>query len=130
MTKDRVGVYFYVDKVFIFRILAVSTIEPVNTQQILQMGGHVEKIQQTLQHLQMTTAEQLDAERSQLDEMKRTEVQDADQTAEGHGVNPDAKGSRRRLRIRKVVATDAEKVVATPSSKEEPYHGQRINLVI
>lgn len=107
----------------------MAVIEPVNTQQVLQMGGHVEKVQQTLQHLAVTTAEQLDAERAFLDELKRTEVQDTDQTNEVHPANPDAGGKRRRLRIRRV-ATEKEKVAEAPTVSEEPYHGQRINLLI
>ena len=107
----------------------MATIEPVNTQQVLQMGGHVEKIQQTLQHLQTTVAEQLEAERSFLDEMKKTEVQDMDATNEVHPSNPEAKGKRRRLKIRKI-APKSEKVAESPSSDEEPHHGQHINLVI
>ena len=48
----------------------------VNTQQIMQMGTHTEKLQHTIQSLPNVTAQQANAVREITDEIKRTEVQD------------------------------------------------------
>ncbi len=108
-------------------------VEPVNTQQIIQMASHVEKVQQTMQHQPTVTAEQLESERSYLDELKRVEVQDLEQTNESNQTNPDGASSRRRLRIRRARTTPEPEQTAggvPESSSEEPYHGQQINLIV
>lgn len=101
----------------------------VNTQQVLNMGTQVEKLQHIMQHLPTTTAEQLEAERARLDELKREEVQDVDQTNETHVVNPDAEGNRQRQARRPPPEASATEK-PSESIQELPYHGQQINLIV
>jgi len=54
----------------------MPTIEIVNTQQTLQMGTHAEKLQQTMQQLPSTTAQQIQKEQVAVNELKQIEVQD------------------------------------------------------
>ena len=123
----------------------MATVE-LNTQQVLNMGSQVEKLQHRLQHLPTTTADQLEAERANLDEKKRLEVQDVDQSNEGHPVNPDSKGQGQRERKDETedetdAGTEAEIQAKseTPKAegscspeivKEQPYHGRQINLIV
>lgn len=104
----------------------------VNTQQILNMGSQVEKLQHRMQHLPTTTAEQLEAERAQLDELKRLEIQDVEQANEGHPVNPDAEGNKhQRMQTKKIPAESSESAEnASETIKELPHHGHQINLIV
>lgn len=78
----------------------MPVIEPTNHQQVLQMSSVVEKVQ--IQQVQHLAADQIqDQERAELDELKRTELQDPEQTQPAEPANPDEKGRRRRLRIKK-----------------------------
>ena len=58
----------------------MPTTPPVNTQQVLQMGTHAEKVQQTIQSLPNVTAQQLNKEREVSDELRRTQVQELSST--------------------------------------------------
>ena len=58
----------------------MPTTLPVNTQQVLQMGSHTEKLQHTMQNLPTVVAQQVDKERQLADELKRVQVQDMDPT--------------------------------------------------
>lgn len=86
-------------------------IEPANTQQVLQMSPAVEKVftEQQVHHAgdQARLEEQLDR-----DEKKRTEVQDLEETNPTQPADPEGKGGRRKLIIKK-------KQVST-EMKEEP----------
>lgn len=62
-------------------------IDPVNTQQVIQMGAHAEKIQQTLQNQPMVSAQQLEDDRIKAEELKRTEIQDPDETSSSKEVD-------------------------------------------
>jgi len=53
----------------------MPTALPVNTQQVLQMGSHTEKLQHTMQNLPTVVAQQADKERQLADELKRVQVQ-------------------------------------------------------
>ena len=52
----------------------MPTTLPVNTQQVLQMGSHTEKLQHTMQNLPTVVAQQVDKERQLADELKRVQV--------------------------------------------------------
>ena len=53
----------------------MSSILPVNIQQIMQMGTHTEKLQHTIQSLPNVTSLQVDKERQQDDILKVNRVQ-------------------------------------------------------
>ena len=53
----------------------MPTTPPVNTQQVLQMGTHTEKLQHTMQTQPTVVAQQVDKERQLADELKRRQVQ-------------------------------------------------------
>lgn len=114
-----------------YRGLAMVNVE-VNTQQILNMGSQVEKLQHRMQHLPTTTADQLEAERAKLDEMKRVEIQDVEQTNEDHPVNPDAGGNNPRLPKNRKSPAETPEVAENASEpiKELPHHGHQINLIV
>ena len=57
----------------------MPTTPPVNTQQVLQMGTHTEKLQHTMQTQPTVVSQQVDKERQLADELKRRQVQDMDQ---------------------------------------------------
>ena len=78
----------------------MATIEPVNTQQVLQMGSHTEKLQQTMQQQPGVLAQQLEEEHIKLAELQGAEVQDPENTNPGQPSDPDGKGQKGRLRNR------------------------------
>ena len=49
----------------------MPTTPVVNTQQILQMGSHTEKLQQTLQNLPNVVGQQVDKERELEEKLKK-----------------------------------------------------------
>ncbi|MBI4389480.1 MAG: hypothetical protein HY580_04810 [Nitrospinae bacterium] len=110
----------------------MPVIDPVNTQQVIQMGTHVEKLQQTIQHLPTTTAQQLDQERITLDEMKRSEIQDADATNQTQPIDDEGRKRRGRLRIRRRTA-EPEEGSETPAEGAPPTlprEGRQVDLVV
>ena len=68
----------------------MPTTEIVNTQQTLQMGTHAEKLQQTMQQLPSTTAQQIQEEQVAVNELKQIEVQDPEKTEAADSTNPEA----------------------------------------
>ena len=114
------------------RIPTMPTIEPANTQQVIQMGSHVEKVQQTIQQQQGVLTQQLESENLAADDQKRNQVQETEDAYQADGSNADEKGKQGRLRSRakkKAVAEAEEEIVEEPPSAiAEKYHGGRINL--
>ena len=113
----------------------MPTTEIVNTQQTLQMGTHAEKLQQTMQQLPSTTAQQIQEEQVAVNELKQIEVQDPEETEAADSTNPEAKRRREiRLRNKSKQNNDLEKPL--PSSiqdnafKGDSHQGQNINLTI
>ncbi|MBC8288460.1 MAG: hypothetical protein H8E42_13395 [Nitrospinae bacterium] len=100
---------------------------PVNMQQILQMGTHTEKLQHTLQTLPNVTAQQVDKERQQDDELKRSQVQDMDPSYLIEEANPKTRG-KKRVRVRKKNQSSDDDSKPEPPLPEDPYRGQ-INIV-
>ena len=104
---------------------------PANTQQVLQMSSAVEKIQaQQMVHL---AGDQLqDEERERLDELKRLELQDPDQSNPLERANPEGGNRKRRLRFKKP-AKSADKdqqdtSASTSASPPIPEGNQGSNL--
>ncbi len=100
---------------------------PVNMQQVLQMGTHTEKLQHTLQALPNVTAQQLDKEREQGDELKRRQVQDMDPSYLIEETDPQTRG-KKRVRVRKKNQPVDEDDSPEPPLPEDPYRG-KINIV-
>ena len=76
----------------------MPTTPPVNMQQILQMGTHTEKLQQTIQALPNVTAQQVDKEREKNDELKRLQVQDMDPSYFVEETDPKTR-KKKRIRV-------------------------------
>lgn len=100
---------------------------PVNTQQVLQMGTHTEKLQQTLQTLPNVTAQQVDKERQKEDELKRIQVQDMDPSYLIEETDAKTRG-KKRVRVRKKSPSPDEDPSPEPPLPEDPYRG-KINIV-
>ena len=113
----------------------MPTTEIVNTQQTLQMGTHAEKLQQTMQQLPSTTAQQIQEEQVAVNELKQIEVQDPEKIEATDSTNPEAK-RRREIRLRNKLKqnNDLEKPLPNPTQdnvfKGDSHQGQNINLTI
>ena len=113
----------------------MPTTEIVNTQQTLQMGTHAEKLQQTMQHLPSTTAQQIQKEQVAVNELKQIEVQDPEETEAADSTNPEAK-RRREIRLRNKLKqnNDLEKLLPNSTQdnvfKGDSHQGQNINLTV
>ena len=107
----------------------------VNTQQILQMGAHAEKLQHTMQHLASTSAQQIQDEQALTNELKRAEIQDPDKAEASDGTNSEGK-RRRDIRLRNKSKQDNDLENPLPNStqgsdfKGDSYQGQNINLTV
>ena len=113
----------------------MPTTEIVNTQQTLQMGTHAEKLQQTMQQLPSTTAQQIQEEQLAVNELKQIEVQDPEKIEATDSTNPEAKRRREiRLRNKSKQNNDLEKPlsIATQENvfKDDSHQGQNINLTV
>ncbi len=110
----------------------MPTVEPVNTQQILQMGSHVEKVQQTIQQLPSTTALQLEEERILMDEAKRTEVPESGDSQESEASNPEGKNRKGRLRhppSQSEQSSQADESSSSMAIPEQSNQGKSIDVV-
>jgi hypothetical protein len=113
----------------------MPTTEIVNTQQTLQMGTHAEKLQQTMQQLPSTTAQQIQEEQVAVNELKQIEVQDPEKIDATDSTNPEAK-RRREIRLRNKLKqnNDLEKLLPNSTQdnvfKGDSHQGQNINLTV
>ena len=106
----------------------MPTTPQVNTQQVMQMGTHTEKLQHTIQTLQNVTAEQANAEREVTEEMKRTEVQGLDNTYFIEETDPKT-GAKKRVRVlRKITISEEEQLEPEEILPPEVNHGGKINI--
>ena len=101
---------------------------PINIQQFLQMGTHAEKLQHTLQVLPNVTAQQVEKEREQHDELKRRQVQDLDPSYLIEETDPQTRG-KKRIRVRKNIQTIDEDDSAEPPLPEDHCRGE-ISIVV
>ena len=99
-------------------------IDPVNTQQVIQMGAHAEKIQQTLQNQPVVSAQQLEEDRIKAEELKRTEIQDPDEMNSSTEVDSD-----KRRRGQPKQEEEAENDNAKPPPPESSS-GQHLDLSV
>ncbi len=108
---------------------AMPTTPQVNTQQVLQMGTHTEKVQQTLQTLPTVTAQQLNKEREVTDELKRAEVQDPETAYFLEETDPETRAKKRVRLLRKSASEKSEeKPDSEDSTPPEGFHGGKINI--
>jgi hypothetical protein len=106
----------------------MPTTPQVNTQQVMQMGTHTEKLQHTIQTLPNVTAQQANSEREVTDEKKRTEVHDLENVyfIEQNDSETDAK---KRVRIlRKKIIPKGEQLESEETLPPEGNHGGKINI--
>jgi hypothetical protein len=99
----------------------------VNTQQVLQMGAHTEKLQHTIQTLPNVVGQQVDKERELADELKRSQVQDMDPTHFLEETDPHTK-PKKRIRNRNKSHPAEEEDKQEPPLPEDPYRGN-LNIV-
>jgi len=106
----------------------MPTTPQVNTQQVLQMGTHTEKLQQTTQSIVNLTAQQLNKEREAVDEIKRNQVQETDITYFVEETDPKTR-SKKRIRVLKKASQEEElELEANRSMPLEDNHGGKINI--
>jgi hypothetical protein len=106
----------------------MPTTPQVNTQQVMQMGTHTEKLQHTIQTLPNVTAQHADVEREVTDQMKRTEIQDLENAYFIEETNPET-GAKKRVRVlRKKTIPDEEQLESEETLPPERNHGGKINL--
>ena len=113
----------------------MPTTEVVNTQQTLQMGTHAEKLQQTMQQLPSTTAQQIQEDQVAVNELKQIEVQDPEKTEAADSTNPEAKRRHEiRLRNKSKKKNDLENPLSNSAQdnviKGDSHQGQNINLTV
>lgn len=110
----------------------MPVIGPTNIQQVLQMSSAVEKVQ--AQQVQLLAADQIqDQERDLLDEAKRIELQDPEDSNPSEPVHEDESGrKRRRLRIKKPPKNaDEEGKGSLPSrGTVEEIQGSHLDIVV
>lgn len=94
-------------------------IEPANTQQVLQMSSFVEKVQQGQQQIHHSINQYLDEERAVLDEIKRSEVQEAENPHSVDPANPDGAGSGQASPKRPLSAGKSGNNADEPPRKKE-----------
>ena len=107
----------------------MPTTPPVNTQQVLQMGTHTEKVQQTIQSLSNVTGQQLNRDRVVSDELKRTQVQKLENTYFVEQTDP-KKGEKKRVRVIKKKKSELKPDKSEPNENypSESHHGGSINI--
>ena len=107
----------------------MPTTPPVNTQQVLQMSTHTEKVQQTIQSLSNVNAQQLNKEREVSDELKRSQVQELNNTYFIEEIDPKT-GAKKRVRVikKKKEGQDSERSESDKNVTFESHHGGSINI--
>ena len=103
-----------------------------NTQQVIQMSAMTDKLQHSLQHLPVTTGQQLQDEQIIQNDLKKFEIQDPENIEKASSSNPEGKKRREvRLRIKSIQDDDNEaipKIVKDSIPPGDPNQGQHINI--
>ena len=109
-------------------MLAMPTTPQVNTQQVIQMGTHTEKLQHTIQSLPNVTAQQANTEREVTDEIKRTEVLGPENAYFIEETDPET-GAKKRVRfLRKKIIPEEEQLESEETLPPEGNYGGKINI--
>ena len=112
----------------------MPTTGTVNTQQLIQMGSHTEKLQQTLQHLPVITGQQLQDEQMVENEIKQFEIQDPENLEPIKTVDSEGK-HRREVRLRSKSSQNSTEDPFIESSDDptyilDSYQGKKIDITI
>ena len=107
----------------------MPTTPQVNTQQVLQMGAHTEKVQQTIQSLPNVTAQQLNKEREVSDILKRVQVQKLENIYFIEKIDPKT-GTKKRVRMmkKKKAEKESKKLKTDKNMPPEWNCGRSINI--
>ncbi len=111
----------------------MSSISPTSIQQIQQMGTATEKLQHSLQNIPHAAGQQHKEERKVSDEVKRTTVQNAEESNQSTTINPD--GTRRKPGGKKNNNNPADEEENVSKMKKEALpspsgQGKTINLMV
>ena len=110
----------------------MSITATANTQQVIQMGAITDKLQHTLQHLPVTTGQQIQDEQTDQNDLKKFEIQDPENIEKASSSNPEGKKRREvRLRIKSIQDDNDEaipKSVKDSIPRGDPNQGQHINI--
>ena len=110
----------------------MTVIEPVNTQQVIQMGSHTEKLQQTIQQQPSVLAQQLQEEHLKQTELLKTEVQDTENTQPDEFSEPDSETPksrhRKRSKVRSSLPIEEDRAKNALRLIEKPG-GDKINII-
>lgn len=111
----------------------MSSIAPTTIQYIQQMGTATEKLQHSLQNIPNAVGQQYKEERKTSDEIKRTTIQDAEESKQSNTVHQD--GSRRKQARKKDIngPADDEETTSTIKRKSPVWEngpGKTINLIV
>ncbi len=106
-------------------------IDPASIQHTLQMSTAVERVVvETMAHHAVDQARK--EERLELDAQKQNEVQDPENTEESNPTDPEGKGSRRQIRIKKkkISAEMENKDEEKPPPVAEGDLGTRVDFIV
>jgi hypothetical protein len=106
----------------------MPTTPQVNTQQVMQMVTHTEKLQHAIQTLPNVSAQQANAEREVTDEMKRTEVQDLENAYFIEETDPETVAKKRVRVLKKKTIPEDEQLESEETLPPEGNHGGNINI--
>ena len=113
----------------------MPTTGTLNTQQILQMGTVAEKLQHTIQHLPLTTTQQVQDDETSVNELKQVEIQEPEKLEPSDQTKSEGKRRREiRLRNQSKQANDLESP-PTLYTQDNIFNavsdqGQKINITI
>ena len=103
-----------------------------NTQQVIQMSAITDKLQHTLQHLPVTSGQQIQDEQTVQNDLKKTEIQDPENIEKPSSSNPEGKKRREvRLRIKSIQDDNDEAIpknIKDNIPRGDPNQGQHINI--
>ena len=103
-----------------------------NTQQVIQMSAITDKLQHTLQHLPVTSGQQIQDEQIVQNDLKKFEIQDPENIEKPSSSNPEGKKRREvRIRIKSIQDDNDEaipKIVKDSIPRGDPNQGQHINI--
>ena len=103
-----------------------------NTQQVIQMSAITDKLQHTLQHLPVTSGQQIQDEQIVQNDLKKFEIQDLENIEKASSSNPEGKKRREvRLRTQSIQDDNDEAIpknIKDSISRGDPNQGQHINI--
>jgi hypothetical protein len=111
----------------------MSSISPTNIQHIQQMGTATEKLQHSLQNIPNAAGQQHKEETKTADEIKRSTVQNPENSNESNTVNKDGTRHKQARKKNKQSPADEEENAANQkiiASTTENGHGRTINLIV